>query len=243
MRKLYALFLLITAGLYGQTGSLCTDPIVISSLPYTTTDNTANYGDNYDPPTATPISCGAGTSGNYYLGGNDVVYAYTPTTDGAISIQLPSALGWTGLFVYTSCAGIGAAPYACNCSSAAGNRTINNMAVTAGQTYYIVISSWPSPQTIAYTLNVTQSNLDNSEFNSNKTVTLYPNPVRQELFLETDASIKNVSIISVNGQRLVANLLNNSSINVDGLSAGFYILEMTTEEGLLLRKNFIKAAN
>ena len=42
---------------------------------------------------------------------------------------------------------------------------------------------------------------------------------------------------------VAANLLNNSSINVDGLSAGFYILEMTTEEGLLLRKNFIKAAN
>ncbi|WP_295336323.1 T9SS type A sorting domain-containing protein [Flavobacterium sp.] len=243
MRKLYALFLLITVGLYGQTGSLCTDPIVINSLPYTTTDNTANYGDNYDPPTATPISCGAGTSGNYYLGGNDVIYAYTPTANGNISIQLPSAPGWTGLFVYTSCAGIGAAPYACNCSSAAGNRTINDMAVTAGQTYYIVISSWPSPQTIAYTLNVTQSNLDNSEFNPNKTVTLYPNPVRQELFVETDASIKNVSIISVNGQRLAANLINNNSINVDGLSAGFYILEMTTEEGLLLRKNFIKAAN
>ncbi|WP_333875782.1 T9SS type A sorting domain-containing protein [Flavobacterium sp.] len=244
MKKLYTfLFLLITVGLYAQTGSLCTDPIIISSLPYSTTDNTANYGDNYDPPTSTPISCGAGTSGNYYLGGNDVVYAYTPAVSGTITIQLPSMVGWSGLFVFTSCAGIGLAPYACNCSSAAGNRTINDMAVTAGQTYYIVISSWPAPQTVAYTLNVTQTSLDNSEVNLTKSVALYPNPVRNELFLETDVLIKKVSIISVNGQRLATQWLNSNSINVEGLSAGFYILEMTTEEGIPVRKNFIKAAN
>lgn len=243
MKKLYTLFLFTTVGLYAQTGSLCTDPIIISSLPYSTTDNTANYGDNYDPPTSTPISCGAGTSGNYYLGGNDVVYAYTPTVSGTVSIQLPSSVAWTGLFVFTNCAGIGAAPYACNCSSAAGNRTINDMVVTAGQTYYIVISSWPAPQTFAYTLNVTQTTLDNSEVNLTKSVTLYPNPVRNELFLEMDVRIKNVSIISVNGQRLAAKMLNSNSINVEGLAAGFYLLELTTEEGLLLRKNFIKAVN
>lgn len=243
MKKLYALFLLVTVGMYAQTGSLCTDPIIISSLPYTTTDNTANYGDNYDPPTATPIACGAGTSGNYYLGGNDVIYSYTPTANGTITIQLPSSVAWTGLFVFTSCAGIGAAPYACNCSSAAGNRTINDMAVTAGQTYYIVISSWPSPQTIAYTLNVTQTSLENNQIDYTESLVLYPNPVRNQLFLDTDFAIKNVGIISVNGQRLTAQLLDNNSINVEGLSAGFYILEMTTEEGLLLHKNFIKAAD
>lgn len=243
MRKLYALFLFVTVGMTAQTGSLCTDPIVISSLPYTTTDNTANYGDNYDPPTATPIACGAGTSGNYYLGGNDVIYAYTPTADGTITIQLPSVVGWTGLFVFTSCAGIGAAPYACNCSSAAGNRTITDMVVTAGQTYYIVLSTWPSPQTFAYTMNITQTNLANTEVSLPNSLALYPNPVQRELYLETEVLIKNISIISVNGQRLSAQLQDNHSINVEGLSAGFYILEMTTADGLLLHKNFVKAAN
>jgi Secretion system C-terminal sorting domain len=243
MKKLYILFLFITVGMHAQPGSLCTDPIVIASLPYTTTDNTSNYGDNYDPPTATSIACGAGTAGNYYLGGNDVIYSYTSTNNGTITLQLPSAVGWTGFFVFTSCAGIGSAPYACNCSSAPGNRTISNMPVTAGQTYYIVISSWPSPQTIAYTLNVEQTTLENNEVDQPKSLTLYPNPVRQELFLETNMSIKNVSIITVNGQRLSAKLSDNSSINVEGLSAGFYMLEMTTEEGLTLHKNFIKAAN
>ena len=243
MQKLYTLFLFMTVGMYAQPGILCTDPIVITNLPYSTTDNTSNYGDNYDPPTATPISCGAGTSGNYYLGGNDVVYAYTPTANGTITIQIPSSVAWTGLFVFTSCAGIGSAPYACNCSSGTGNRTINDMSVTAGETYYIVISSWPSPQSIAYTLNVTQTNLASNEVDQTKSLSLYPNPVRHELFLETNALIKNASIINVNGQRLSAKLQDNNSINVEGLSAGFYILEMTTEEGVTLHKNFIKAAN
>ena len=243
MKKLYTLFLFTTVGIYAQPGNLCTDPIVITSLPYATTDNTSNYGDNYDPPTATPISCGAGTAGNYYLGGNDVIYSYTPTASGTIKIELPSSVAWTGLFVFTSCAGIGSAPYACNCSSAAGNRTINDMSVTAGQTYYIVISSWPAPQTIAYTLNVTQTSLANNEVDQPKSLALYPNPVRHELFLETNTVIKNLSIITVNGQRLSAKLLDNNNINVESLSAGFYILEMTTDEGVTLHKNFIKAAN
>lgn len=243
MKKLYTLFLFITVGMFAQPGNLCTDPIVIASLPYTTSDNTSNYGDNYDPPTATSIACGAGTAGNYYLGGNDVIYSYTPTASGTVTIQLPSAVAWTGLFVFTSCDGIGSAPYACNCSSAAGNRTINDMSVTAGQTYYIVISSWPAPQTIAYTLNVTQTSLDNNEVDQPKALALYPNPVSHELFLETNTIIKNVSIIAVNGQRLAAKLTSNNSINVEGLSAGFYILEMTSDEGITLHKNFVKAAN
>lgn len=240
MKKCYFYFLFISFGILAQPGSLCTDPIVITSLPYTTTDNTANYADNYDPPTATSILCGAGSSGNYYLGGNDVVYSYTPTANGNISLQFPNSVGWTGLFVFESCAGIGSAPYACNCSSGAGNRTINNMAVTAGQTYYIVISSWPAPQTIAYTLNVTSGALSTDEIPVPKGLKIYPNPVTNILNLDTDATIANVNIITVNGQRLDVQLVNGKQINVENLQNGFYILEMTSLEGAKVYKNFIK---
>ncbi len=240
MKKLYFYFLLISVGAFAQPGNLCTDPIVIASLPFSVSDNTANYGDNYDPPTATPIACGSGTAGNYYLGGNDVVYAYTPSVSGTVNIQFPSSVGWTGLFVFASCADIGVAPYACNCSSAAGNRTINNMSVTAGATYYIVISSWPAPQTIAYTLNVTDATLavDNAE--NPKSLKIYPNPVTGILNLNTDASVASVSIITVNGQRFNAKLNDQNQINVESLVTGFYILEMITDEGTTVYKNFLK---
>ncbi|MGL2967439.1 T9SS type A sorting domain-containing protein [Flavobacterium sp. XGLA_31] len=240
MKKIYFTFLLFTGFMMAQPGNLCTDPIVITTLPYSTTDNTGNYGDNYDPPTATPISCGAGTSGNYYLGGNDVIYSYTPSANGTVTIQMPSSPGWTGLFVFTSCSDIGSPPYACNCSSSAGTRSINNMAVTAGQTYYIVISSWPSPQTIAYTLNITDTTLSNNEVSSPKNVTLYPNPVKNILYLDyPEIDIINANIINVNGQCLNVKL-NENQINVENLSAGFYILDLTTSEGVHYHKNFIK---
>ena len=242
MKKLYISFLLVTAGMYAQPGNLCTEPIVITSLPFTASDNTANYGDNYDPSTATPILCGAGSSGNYYLGGNDVIYSYTAAGTGTINIEIPSSVAWTGLFVFSSCAGIGSAPYACNCSSSAGNRTISNMAVTAGETYYIVISSWPAPHTIAYTLNITVVNLENSDMASTKGLKLYPNPVTNILNLDTLAVIKNVSIITVNGQRIETKVVNGNQINVENLQNGFYILEVNVEEGTKIYKNFIKGS-
>ena len=60
MKRLYLLIILISGGMYAQLGSFCNDPIVVATLPYTTSDNTANYGDNYDPPTGVPVACGAG---------------------------------------------------------------------------------------------------------------------------------------------------------------------------------------
>lgn len=242
MKKIYFSFLLLASGMFAQTGSLCTDPIIITSLPLSVSDNTANYGDNYDPDTATSIACGAGTLGNYYLGGNDVIYSYTPTASGTVSIQLPSSVGWVGLFVFTSCSGIGSAPYACNCSSAAGDRTINNMSVTAGETYYIVISSWPSPQTIAYTLNVTNGALGTKDIGQLKSLKLYPNPATNLLNLDTDAAITKATVITVNGQRLETKLTNSTQINVENLQNGFYILEVSADDGSMVYKNFVKGS-
>jgi gliding motility-associated-like protein len=135
-------------------GETCGNPILVTTpLPYTTDDNTSNYGDDYSgSPGAT---CGT-TSG--YLGGDDVVYAYTPTADTSIDISLTGVGTYTGLFVYTDCANIGV-----NCETGAvngfagGNMLIDNYSVTSGTTYYIVISTWPTPQSTAYTLTITEN--------------------------------------------------------------------------------------
>lgn len=241
MKKLYLSLFFVSLGAFAQTGTLCTDPIVITALPYSIADNTGNYADNYDPSTSTPVTCGSGTAGNYYLSGNDVIYSYTPTTDGNVNIQLPGVVGWVGLFVFVDCSDIGSAPYACNCSSSAGNRIINNMSVTAGVTYNIVISSWSSPQTIAYTLNVTDANLAVSGITKPKSLKLYPNPVANVLNLDIDAAIKSVTVITVNGQRLESKIDNNQ-INVENLQNGFYILEVIAEDGAKVYKNFVKGS-
>src|SRR5690606_10516980 len=204
MRKLYFI-LLASMGAFAQ-GSLCTDPIVIPSLPYTASDDTANYLDSYDPQTVSSPSCVSTTFGNQYHSGNDVIYAYTPTTSGTIKVEIPSALGWTGMFIYTDCANIGISYAACATGTLTGPRTINNFAVTAGQTYYIYISSWEAPQTVPYTLNVTSLTLSADDYQQQREVRLYPNPVSNNVKIETALSIAQATVYNANGQRLAVKM-------------------------------------
>ncbi len=139
-------------------GSLCSNPIIVT-LPYTTTDNTVNYEDaNYE---GSPGATGCNTT-SPYLGGNDVVYAYTATSDTSINIDLDTAGTWSGLFIYTSCAAIGTGCVGGGANSGAGGVTINEFPVVNGQTYYFVISTWPAPQTLAYTLNILENTCTNA---------------------------------------------------------------------------------
>ena len=134
-------------------GESCSAPIAVTALPYTTTDDTANYSDNpaYE---GSPGASGCGSTSSY-LNGNDVVYAYTSTFTGAIKIDLTPTATYSGIFAYASCADIGV-----NCIGGVANdgttlRTFN-LNVQNGTTYYLVISTWPAPQTTAYTLNISK---------------------------------------------------------------------------------------
>ena len=135
-------------------GDTCIDPAVITALPFTATDNTANYGDDYssgDKPFAVPGAVGDPSSS--YLGGDDAVYSYTPTANGIINISVSNHDAWTGVFVFTGCPFASTVGGASN-SSAAVTLEVNSLPVTAGVTYYIVISTWPTPQSTSYTLTV-----------------------------------------------------------------------------------------
>ncbi len=134
------------------TGSICSDPILINTLPYSTTDDTSNYGDDYS---GSPGASGCGTTSNY-LNGDDVIYAYTATSDTAINVSMTPTASWSGIFVYTDCADIGSA-----CVAGIGNSSTNernfDLNVTNGITYYIVISTYASPQSTAYDLVITEN--------------------------------------------------------------------------------------
>lgn len=133
-------------------GERCADPLVIpSGLPYSTTNNTTNFGDYYEGIPGT----GCNATGNY-LAGNDVVYSYTPTANGTIHITLSNTGGAAGMFIYSSCANIGV-----NCingvtASATAAGVIPSLPVVAGTTYYIVISTNNTPLVTDYTLTLQQ---------------------------------------------------------------------------------------
>ena len=139
---------------YSQAGFTCAEPILVTSLPYLTTDNTSNYADTYD--VQQPQGC-ITTSGNY-MGGNDVFYSYTPTITQVIDIKMTPTAGWSGIFVYDGCDNLG---IACVAGVANGNSTlrqIQGLTVLGGHSYIIAISTFPAPQTVGYTLEITPQN-------------------------------------------------------------------------------------
>lgn len=244
MKKIYLALFISFFGITGaQVGTTCTNPIVITSLPYTTTDDTANYADNYDPdPDNSPACSGSADDfGNYYHGGNDVIYSYTASASGTIKIEIPGATGWTGLFVYTNCADIGLNYAACEGNVSDDDLLIDNFAVTAGQTYYILISSWPAPQTVPYTLNVTSLTLSVHDAEVKKKQTgIYPNPAAKDLFFKSEKEITSATVYTMEGKKLETAKVNNNSISVNHLSAGSYIVEFTDRSGNTSAKIFIK---
>ncbi|ESU24605.1 hypothetical protein FEDK69T_05260 [Flavobacterium enshiense DK69] len=133
---------------YGQT---CAAPIAVTTLPYAHTSNTGVYGDVVEGSPGS--SCGI--TGNY-LNGNDVFYAFTPSFTGAVDISMTTTGTNSGIFVYANCNTVGTTCLAGSANAAAGIRNIPNFTVTAGTTYYLVISSTGSPQIIPYTLNIQQ---------------------------------------------------------------------------------------
>jgi gliding motility-associated-like protein len=136
-------------------GLTCAAPIVVTTLPYTNSNNTSNFGDNA-PIEGSPGATGCGSTSNY-LNGNDVVYSFTPTFTGTINVAMTPTGTWSGIFAYSSCANIGVNCLAGVANSQTSIRTFD-LPVVAGSTYYFVISTWPDPQTTGYTLVINRIN-------------------------------------------------------------------------------------
>lgn len=145
-------------------GNVCENPIIISSLPFSTTNNTSNFGDDYSGGQGT--NCGSNTQ--FYLDGDDVVYKYSASFTGNINIKLtPSTTAdvYSGIFVYGSCSDIGTNCLAGVANGTANIREINSFSVTSGEDYFIVISSYAPPQSIGYTLNIVENTCTNPTAN------------------------------------------------------------------------------
>jgi hypothetical protein len=126
---------------------LGTGVINVASLPYASGPGTT-CGAVDDLTATNAVICGA----NWYYGGEDQVWVFTPTTSGNVTISLTSTGSYTGLMLYQGCPS--------GCSGSPGTCVANNQdwngsksmcaAVVAGQTYYLVLDSWPSPTCNAY---------------------------------------------------------------------------------------------
>ena len=133
-------------------GDTCAAPIEIGTLPYNTSDDTANYSDYYNGSAGENCN----QSADYYLNGDDVVYAYTATSDTSINVFMSPDTTYSGIFVYDSCENIGVECLAGVGASDSSARTFD-LNVFTGETYFVVISTWASPQSVGYDLVITEN--------------------------------------------------------------------------------------
>ncbi|MGO1751969.1 MAG: choice-of-anchor J domain-containing protein, partial [Psychroflexus sp.] len=128
-------------------GESCANPIAITGLPYTTSDDTANYGNNYNN--------GDSPCDSFYLSGDEAIYAFTPANNMAVNISLYNvSVDYSAIHVLDAC--LDDSP---NCVAFEGNsnsidRNLEGVYLTGGQTYYIVISTWATPQSVQYELSI-----------------------------------------------------------------------------------------
>ncbi|NNK81770.1 MAG: hypothetical protein HKO92_01480 [Flavobacteriaceae bacterium] len=157
MKKITFLLLVLMSTLSFSQGGDCSNPIVIGALPYNTSDNTANYGDDYEN--------GSSPCSSYYMSGDDVFYTYTPVSNENINVTLSGISGtYSGIHILDGCVDTTPNCVAFEGNSGSGDRVLTNIALSSGVTYYIVISTWASPQSITYTLDVSLSPTDTPDW-------------------------------------------------------------------------------
>ena len=134
-----------------STTSVCTigaGNILGVSLPYSSGAQTT-CGAGNDITSSNSTVCGSSS----YYGGEDKVITFVPAVSGNVSINLTSAGSWVGMTVYLGCPTAGGTCVAYSQSSL-GNQSIGCASVLSGQTYYLVIDSYPAPTCNAFSVTI-----------------------------------------------------------------------------------------
>ena len=101
-------------------------------------------------------------------------------------------------------------------------------------------ANWTSfvDATASFSLDCSVS-LSTNEFELAKNISIYPNPVKSQIYLNTDENIESVSIINTFGQTVNSNLIDYATVDTSNLSNGIYFLKIDTDNGMVIKK-FIK---
>ncbi len=129
-----------------STPGVCTADMSINTTTYSNTGlTTCGFGDDFTSSDA----CGSS-----YMGGDDIIIAYTPTATQCVKINLTNTDTYTGVFITDGCPDDAATTCLASSTSSSGNPSISGFNVTAGTTYYITVSTFPSPQCTAFDLDI-----------------------------------------------------------------------------------------
>jgi phosphatidylserine/phosphatidylglycerophosphate/cardiolipin synthase-like enzyme len=76
--------------------------------------------------------------------------------------------------------------------------------------------------------------------NPDKTIFIFPNPVEDRLWIETEQNILETRIQSINGTPARSELAGKSILNLDQLTPGMYLLLLRIQDGSRVQLPFVK---
>ncbi|MCF6200754.1 MAG: hypothetical protein L3J42_01290, partial [Hydrogenimonas sp.] len=99
-----------------------------------------------------------------YLNGEDYIFTYTPPVNQTVDITLTGTDAYTGVFLFDGCPTSGGTCVTNN-TSVSVDPSLCGVNITAGTTYYIVISTNPAPDCTPFYLSIRENII--STINSN----------------------------------------------------------------------------
>ncbi len=148
-------------------GSTCSDPLPLTFPAVDVTGNTVDFLDDYSSTWISPSSS--------YLNGDDVVYQFTLANTMLLNGTITTTGSWMGAFILENEPNVDTPAEVLLTKSSSGNTlTYTNEMIPAG-TYFLIISSYPSPQSVDYTINLTADALPIPEAATN------PSPANQAI--------------------------------------------------------------
>lgn len=121
----------------GTTGATCATAFTIPSLPYNQVGfTTCGKGNTYN----STMAC---TSP--FMNGEDFVFKYVSPGNECVNINLSMTQPNSAFFVYNGCPSVVGTTCIASRTSAGGNPKLRDIPLTAAGTYYILVSTQPSP--------------------------------------------------------------------------------------------------
>ena len=70
----------------------------------------------------------------------------------------------------------------------------------------------------------------------NHNITIYPNPTKRDLFINTSEKVISISVCNLLGKEVISKTTNNKVLSLNNLNNGIYLIHVKTEKGIVSKK-------
>ncbi len=139
--KLIFGFIILLAQATLLKATTCPNAVLIpSSTTFPSAPISLVCGTTNDITSTNATACGSSS----YMGGNEALFVYTPNANISNFTVAYSGVTWTGITIFQGCPTSGGICLG-NVTSSATTKTTTPISLTAGVTYYIMIDTYPTP--------------------------------------------------------------------------------------------------